>query len=61
MMHATPLAKEDPDPAPDGAKQNIIWLCSYPKSGNTWVRVFLHNLLKELSGDAQGVQDIRAE
>lgn len=23
----------------------IIWLTSYPKSGNTWTRVFLHNLL----------------
>ena len=23
----------------------IIWLASYPKSGNTWVRSFLHNLL----------------
>ncbi len=23
----------------------IIWLASYPKSGNTWLRVFLHNLL----------------
>lgn len=23
----------------------IIWLASYPKSGNTWMRVFLHNLL----------------
>ena len=23
---------------------NIIWLASYPKSGNTWVRAFLHNL-----------------
>ncbi|PHQ71622.1 MAG: sulfotransferase [Sneathiella sp.] len=23
----------------------IIWLASYPKSGNTWVRTFLHNLL----------------
>jgi hypothetical protein len=22
----------------------IIWLASYPKSGNTWVRAFLHNL-----------------
>jgi len=22
----------------------IIWLASYPKSGNTWMRVFLHNL-----------------
>lgn len=24
----------------------IIWLASYPKSGNTWIRVFLHNLLR---------------
>ena len=23
----------------------IIWLASYPKSGNTWVRLFLDNLL----------------
>jgi hypothetical protein len=24
----------------------IIWLASYPKSGSTWVRAFLHNLLQ---------------
>lgn len=24
----------------------IVWLASYPKSGNTWTRVFLHNLLR---------------
>ena len=23
----------------------IIWLASYPKSGNTWARIFLHNVL----------------
>jgi len=23
----------------------IIWLASYPKSGNTWLRVFLHNYI----------------
>ena len=23
----------------------IIWLASYPKSGNTWTRIFLHNVL----------------
>ena len=28
-------------------KQNIIWLASYPKSGNTWFRVFLTNLLSD--------------
>ncbi len=24
---------------------NIIWLASYPKSGNTWLRIFLTNLM----------------
>ena len=22
----------------------ILWLASYPKSGNTWLRAFIHNL-----------------
>lgn len=26
---------------------NIIWLASYPKSGNTWLRIFLNNLLSD--------------
>jgi hypothetical protein len=25
----------------------VVWLASYPKSGNTWTRNFLHNLLGE--------------
>jgi Sulfotransferase domain len=25
----------------------IIWIASYPKSGNTWLRAFLHNLLRD--------------
>jgi hypothetical protein len=25
----------------------IVWLASYPKSGNTWLRVFLHNLFRD--------------
>ncbi|MFO1060244.1 MAG: sulfotransferase domain-containing protein [Dongiaceae bacterium] len=25
----------------------IVWLASFPKSGNTWVRAFLHNLLTD--------------
>jgi len=29
--------------------KNIVWLASYPKSGNTWFRIFLTNLL--LDGD----------
>jgi hypothetical protein len=32
----------------------IIWLASYPKSGNTWLRIFLTNLLS----DAQTPYDI---
>ncbi len=27
-------------------KKNLVWLASYPKSGNTWFRIFLSNLLK---------------
>lgn len=26
-------------------RKNIVWLASYPKSGNTWFRMFLANLL----------------
>ena len=29
------------------SKKNLIWLASYPKSGNTWFRVFLSNLRSE--------------
>lgn len=31
--------------------KKIIWLASYPKSGNTWVRIFLSCLIKETLGD----------
>ncbi len=27
--------------------KRIVWLASYPKSGNTWFRVFLSNLLNK--------------
>ena len=29
------------------AKKNLIWLASYPKSGNTWLRILLSNYNKE--------------
>jgi len=32
--------------------KKIVWLASYPKSGNTWFRVFLTNLLRENSQPA---------
>ena len=38
-------------------KSGLVWLASYPKSGNTWTRAFLHNLFKGMSGEA-GTQDI---
>ncbi len=28
---------------------NIVWLASYPKSGNTWMRAFIYNLLENPS------------
>ena len=28
----------------------ILWLASYPKSGNTWMRAFLHNLIVDKGG-----------
>lgn len=34
-----------PGQAPDGRLKNIVWLASYPKSGNTWSRIFLANYL----------------
>jgi hypothetical protein len=40
-------------------RSGIVWLASYPKSGNTWTRAFLHNLFKAASGEADA-QDINA-
>jgi hypothetical protein len=36
----------------------IIWLASYPKSGNTWVRLFLNTLLFEQDGNVN-INDIK--
>lgn len=30
--------------------QGIIWLASYPKSGNTWLRVFLYHITRIMMG-----------
>lgn len=32
----------------------ILWLASYPKSGNTWLRAFIHNLLRQADTKADG-------
>src|SRR5262249_48337192 len=37
-------------------RSGIVWLASYPKSGNTWTRAFLHNLVNVTSGETQAQQ-----
>ena len=51
---------DDSPPDVKPTKQKAIWIASYPKSGNTWVRVFLHNLLRELRGETEDAQSINA-
>lgn len=41
-----------------GIRTGIVWIASYPKSGNTWTRAFLHNLIRILAGDGGGAQKI---
>jgi hypothetical protein len=40
-----------------GPKSGIVWIASYPKSGNTWARAFLHNFIR-LRNSEPGEQDI---
>lgn len=35
---------------------NIVWLASYPKSGNTWLRAFIHNLISDADRPSQLAQ-----
>lgn len=39
---------------------NILWLASYPRSGNTWLRVLLHNYLRNTTEpyDINRLQDL---
>jgi len=48
------------EPHSSEAPKGIVWIASYPKSGNTWTRAFLHNLIKILNGEAGGEQNINA-
>jgi hypothetical protein len=36
---------------------NIIWLASYPRSGNIWLQAFLHNLMRD-ARQAPSLQEI---
>jgi hypothetical protein len=54
VTQAGPAAETEAE-APTG----ILWIASYPKSGNTWTRAFLNNLLKITRGEDEGApQDI---
>lgn len=44
-------------PHPSGHQSGIVWIASYPKSGNTWARALLHNLVRLRNGES-GEQDI---
>jgi hypothetical protein len=48
--------KPDGPAAATARKPGIIWVASFPKSGNTWTRTFLHNLVKLQSGDDEAQQ-----
>jgi len=37
----------------------IYWLASYPKSGNTWLRIFLQNL-REDGTEPVNINDLQA-
>jgi len=39
-------------------KKKIIWLASYPKSGNTWFRIFITNLLSD-SDQPANINDLK--
>ena len=39
-------------PKPDSG---IVWLASYPKSGNTWTRAFLSNLAASMAGEDEAL------
>lgn len=38
--------------------RGIVWIASYPKSGNTWVRLFLHHLIRLKKGRAAEAREI---
>lgn len=45
-----------PEPKPESG---LVWLASYPKSGNTWTRTLLSNLVTIMAGE-EGALDINS-
>lgn len=46
--------------AAEAPATGIVWLASYPKSGNTWTRYFLHSLVEVMEGRGDDPPDINA-
>ena len=42
------------------SQSGIVWLASYPRSGNTWTRNFLNNLFAVLTGSNDDPKDINS-
>jgi hypothetical protein len=38
--------------------KGIVWIASYPKSGNTWLRVFLYQLMRIMGGHPRDKDEI---
>jgi hypothetical protein len=43
-------------PEAAGVKKQLVWLASYPKSGNTWFRAFISVLLKNENLDLNNIE-----
>jgi uncharacterized protein (DUF924 family) len=56
----TPLELNRPTQPDSPPPPGIVWVASFPKSGNTWTRNFLHNLAKIMSGeeDEQNINEM---
>lgn len=52
-MEIRPAARPEP---PQQPKSGLIWLASYPKSGNTWARMFLSNLAAIMAGESDKLE-----
>ncbi len=42
----------------DKVNKGIVWVASYPKSGNTWMRVFLYHLVRIVGGHEGEVESL---
>ena len=58
-MSVIKTKEEDGGGATSGQGQ-AVWIASYPKSGNTWVRVFINNLMREVSGGCEEAYSINS-